>query len=74
MSGQVGVIHHVGITVGDIERSLAFYVDLLAGRRFGPWRRSGPRVDAVTGYPGVVVHRAFVDPPGAHWADKASKC
>jgi catechol 2,3-dioxygenase-like lactoylglutathione lyase family enzyme len=53
-------VHHVGITVSDIERSLDFYEDLLGGERFGPYLRSGPRVDAVTGYPGVVVHQAFV--------------
>jgi catechol 2,3-dioxygenase-like lactoylglutathione lyase family enzyme len=53
-------IHHVGITVSDMERSLAFYEDLLGGERLGPYERSGPRIDAVTGYPGVVVRQAFV--------------
>lgn len=54
-------IHHVGITVSDVTRSIAFYADLLGGAVLGPYRRSGPRVDAVTGYPGVVVHQAFVE-------------
>lgn len=53
-------IHHVGITVSDMARSLAFYEDLLRGERLGPYERSGPRIDAVTGYPGVVVRQAFV--------------
>ena len=53
-------IHHVGITVSDMARSLAFYEDLLGGERLGPYERSGPRIDAVTGYPGVVVRQAFV--------------
>ncbi|MBM7517157.1 VOC family protein [Nocardioides nitrophenolicus] len=53
-------IHHVGITVSDLARSLAFYEDLLGGERLGPYERSGPRIDAVTGYPGVVVRQAFV--------------
>ncbi|WP_408897162.1 VOC family protein [Nocardioides sp. R1-1] len=53
-------IHHVGITVSDLERSLAFYADLLGGETLGPYERSGPRVDAVTGYPGIVVRQAFV--------------
>ena len=56
-------VHHVGITVSDIERSLAFYAGLLGGDRIGPFRRSGPRIDAVTGYPGVVVHQAFATAP-----------
>lgn len=55
-----GRIHHVGITVGDIDRSLAFYTRLLGGDPQGPWDRSGPGVDRVTGYPGVVVRQAFV--------------
>jgi catechol 2,3-dioxygenase-like lactoylglutathione lyase family enzyme len=53
-------IHHIGITVSDIGRSLEFYEDLLGGERLGPFERSGPRIDAVTGYPGVVVRQAFV--------------
>jgi len=53
-------IHHVGITVSDLSRSLAFYADLLGGEVLGPYARSGPRVDAVTGHPGVVVRQAFV--------------
>lgn len=57
------MIHHVGVTVSDITRSLAFYADLLGGEVLGPWERRGPRVDAVTGYPGVVVRQGFVSPP-----------
>ncbi|MBX6748357.1 MAG: VOC family protein [Micromonosporaceae bacterium] len=53
-------IHHVGITVSDIDRSIAFYADLLDGRVLGPYERSGPRIEAVTGYPGVVIKQAFV--------------
>ncbi|MET7896515.1 VOC family protein [Streptomyces mirabilis] len=56
-------LHHVGITVSDIETSLGFYAGLLGGEPQGPWDRSGPRIDEVTGYPGVVVRQAFVHPP-----------
>jgi catechol 2,3-dioxygenase-like lactoylglutathione lyase family enzyme len=56
----VTAVHHVGITVSDLDRSLAFYADLLEGETLGPWDRSGPRIDQVTGYPGVVVRQAFV--------------
>ncbi|MFI0446574.1 VOC family protein [Actinomadura sp. 6N118] len=56
-------VHHVGITVSDIDTSLEFYASLLAGERIGPMDRSGPRIDQVTGYPGVVVRQAFVRPP-----------
>lgn len=53
-------VNHVGITVSDIDRSLDFYVSVLGGESLGRWERSGPRVDAVTGYPGVLVRQAFV--------------
>lgn len=53
-------VHHVGITVSDLARSLDFYGGLMDGERLGPYVRSGPRIDAVTGYRGVVVHQAFV--------------
>ena len=57
-------VHHVGITVSDITSSLDFYARLLGGDRLGPYRRAGRRVEAVTGYPGVVVHQAFASAPG----------
>ncbi|MFE8013869.1 VOC family protein [Streptomyces antibioticus] len=53
-------VHHVGITVSDLDRSLDFYARVLGGAPLGSWERSGPRIDAVTGYPGVVVRQAFV--------------
>ncbi|MFC8433583.1 VOC family protein [Streptomyces sp. NPDC057253] len=53
-------VNHVGITVSDLDRSLDFYARILGGERVGSWERSGPRIDAVTGYPGVVVRQAFV--------------
>lgn len=57
-------LHHIGLTVGDLARSRDFYVRLLGGELLGTWERSGPGVDAVTGYPGVVVRQAFVRPSG----------
>ncbi|MFG2960977.1 VOC family protein [Streptomyces sp. NPDC048291] len=56
-------VNHVGITVGDLERSLDFYARVLGGTTVGVWERSGPRIDAVTGYRGVVVRQAFVRLP-----------
>ncbi|RVU28089.1 VOC family protein [Streptomyces antnestii] len=53
-------INHVGITVSDLDRSLDFYVRVLGGEHLGSWERSGPRIDAVTGYPGILVRQAFV--------------
>ncbi|MFB9930551.1 VOC family protein [Amycolatopsis halotolerans] len=54
------MIHHVGITVHDLAASTEFYRDLLGGSVEGPFERSGPRIDEVTGYPGVIVRQSFV--------------
>lgn len=57
-------LHHMGITVSDLGAALEFYSDLTAGEVLGPFVKSGPAVEAVTGYPGIEVHQAFVSLPG----------
>lgn len=56
-------VNHAGITVSDINTSIEFYETVLGGALVGPWERSGPRIDQVTGYPGVIVHQAFITSP-----------
>lgn len=56
-------INHAGITVSDITASTDFYLGILGGEVLGPWERSGPRIDQVTGYPGVIVRQAFIARP-----------
>lgn len=56
---QLGELHHLGLTVSDIERSIAFYRDLLGMTL----HRRRPHVDSdyvalQTGYPGVVLNVA----------------
>jgi len=56
---QLGALHHVGLTVADIERSICFYRDVLGMTLF----RRRPHVDSEyvglqTGYPGVVLNVA----------------
>ncbi len=53
-------VHHIGITVSDLEAAIGFYQDLTGGTLSGPQEKSGPAIDAVTGYPGVVVRQAFI--------------
>ncbi len=56
-------LHHMGITVSDLDAAVAFYRDLAGGDVAGPYVKSGPAVDAATGYPGVVVRQAFLTFP-----------
>ena len=56
-------VHHVGITVSDIDAAIEFYAGLTEGTVSGPLDKSGPAIDAVTGYPGVVVRQAFITVP-----------
>lgn len=56
---RLGDLHHLGLTVADIERSIAFYRDLLGMTL----HRRRPQVDdeyvaLQTGYPGVVLNVA----------------
>lgn len=56
-------LHHMGITVSDLDAALAFYRELAEGDVVGSYEKSGPAVDAATGYPGVVVRQAFLTFP-----------
>lgn len=57
-------LHHMGITVSNIDAAIEFYRGLTAGEVVGPLVKSGPAVEAVTGYPGIEVHLAFLSLPG----------
>lgn len=57
-------LHHVGLTVANLERSLAFYQSVFDGFELtGPWLHSGKGVGYVTGYPGCSVRQAFLRSP-----------
>ena len=57
-------IHHVGITVRDIDRSLEFWSSFLGVEP--RWRQvlDAPYLGRVTGYPGVNIDAAVIDLPG----------
>ena len=56
--------HHAGITVTDLDRSIAFWERLLgvAARRRSTL--DGPQVGHLLGYPGVAIERCWMDLPG----------
>lgn len=55
---------HTGFQVGDLDRSLAFYRDLLGLEEV--WRRavSSEYIQTLVGYPGVEIHQALLRIPG----------
>ncbi|WP_281166848.1 VOC family protein [Microbacterium luticocti] len=53
-------LHHIGITVGDMDEALRFYRTVSGGVVEGPYVKSGPAVEAATGHPGAQILQAFV--------------
>lgn len=53
-------LHHMGITVSDMAAAVEFYRDLTGGEVIGPLVKSGPAVEAATGYPGIVISLTFL--------------
>ena len=59
-----GPIHHVGVTVADMDRAVAFWTSLLGA---APRDRSvlrGPQLGAMTGYSGIHIEVCWIDLPG----------
>lgn len=61
---QIRALHHVGIQVADLDRSLAFYQGLLGFELIIRQVRAEAYVGEIVGYPGVELHLAHLQPPG----------
>jgi catechol 2,3-dioxygenase-like lactoylglutathione lyase family enzyme len=59
---QVGPVYHTGFTVSDIERSVAFYRDVLGMRLVRRQTGSAPYLAQVTGFAGVRLEIALLQP------------
>lgn len=59
-----GPVHHVGVTVADLDRAVAFWERLLAVPSRDRRILQGPQVGTMVGYPGVHVESCWVDLPG----------
>ena len=59
---QVGSVYHTGFTVSDIERSVAFYRDVLGLRLVRRQTGTAPYLAAVTGFDGVRLEIALLQP------------
>ena len=57
-------IHHSGVTVSDLERSLQLYRDVLGLELLTVFDRTEADVGQVVGYPGARIRIAFLRAPG----------
>ncbi len=55
-----GALHHVGLTVSDLDRSAQFWSDLLGAPASAVEHLAGPGIGRLVGYPGVKVDRRWV--------------
>ena len=56
--------HHTGFTVRSLDRSLAFYCDVLGFELAFRWNPQAPYIGELVGYPQVDLHGAIVRLPG----------
>jgi catechol 2,3-dioxygenase-like lactoylglutathione lyase family enzyme len=61
--GISGILH-TGLTVSDLDRSIAFYRDLLGLELIAQWDSSQPYLRAVVGYPDAELRIALLRLPG----------
>lgn len=67
MINSINVLDHISVTVSDMERSLAFYRDLLGMKEVERHRLEGETISKMAGKPGVVmqvVRLAAPETPG----------
>lgn len=57
--------HHTGLQVADLERSLAFYRDLLGFEVVFQWNPQAPYIGKLVGYPDVDLHSAILRMPNS---------
>jgi catechol 2,3-dioxygenase-like lactoylglutathione lyase family enzyme len=61
--GVTGILH-TGLTVSDLDRSLAFYRDLLGLELIAQWDSSQPYLRTIVGYPDAELRIALLRLPG----------
>lgn len=64
MMPQITRTHHTGFTVRSLDRSLAFYCDVLGFELAFRWNPQAPYIGTLVGYPQVDLHGAIVRLPG----------
>jgi len=57
-------VHHVGVTVADLDRAVAFWERLLGTSSRDRAVLRGPQLGTLVGYPGAHVESCWIDLPG----------
>lgn len=63
MSG-FGPVHHVGVTVADLDRAVSFWARLLGATPRDRRVLEGPQLATMVGYPGIRIEVCWLDLPG----------
>ena len=58
--------YHTGFVVEDLERSVAFYADVLGMRIATRMERQGETINQILGFPNAHIKGAFLDKEGGH--------
>ena len=59
-----GTVHHVGVTVADMDRAVAFWERLLGATSRDRRVLQGPQLGTMVGYPGIHIEACWIDLPG----------
>jgi lactoylglutathione lyase len=59
--------HHTGIQVADLERSVAFYRDILGFELVFQWNPRADYIRTIVGYPEADIHAAILRMPGSDY-------
>jgi catechol 2,3-dioxygenase-like lactoylglutathione lyase family enzyme len=57
-------VHHVGVTVADMDRAVAFWTTLVEAPARNRRVLQGPQLGTMVGYPGIHIESCWIDLPG----------